>query len=61
MIEWLKELSDRLLLALLLRTSQFGSQLTRDGKLDQRKWRELRLRNLRPLNIASAETEEADE
>lgn len=61
MIEWVKDLTDRLLLAFLWRTSQFGSQLTKDGKLDQMKWRERRLRNLRPLRIGSVEDEEAEE
>lgn len=52
-IEYLKELSDRLLLWFLWRTSQFGSELTRDGKWEQRQWREQRLRNLKGLAIRS--------
>ena len=52
-MEWLKDLSDRLLLWFLHRTSRFGTELTRDGMFEQKQWREQRLRNLRGLAIRS--------
>lgn len=48
-IEYVKELSDKLLLWFLWITSGFGSELTRDGKAEQQLWREQRLRNLKGL------------
>ncbi|HXG50917.1 MAG TPA: hypothetical protein VNN77_05840 [candidate division Zixibacteria bacterium] len=52
-MEWVKDLSDRLLLWFLHVTSRFGSELTRDGRYEQRMWREQRLRNLEGLAIRS--------
>lgn len=55
--EWLweeiKALSDTLVVFLLRSTSQFGSELTQDGKAEQRLWREQRLRNLKGLALRS--------
>jgi hypothetical protein len=52
-MELFKDLTDRLLLWFLRRTSRFGTELTREGMLEQRLWREQRLRNLRGLAIRS--------
>ena len=48
-MEWIKELSDKLIIWLLRSTSGFGNELTADGKKEQRLWREQRLRNLQGL------------
>ena len=48
-MEWIKELSDQLIIWLLRRTSGFGKELTADGKNEQALWRDQRLRNLRGL------------
>jgi len=52
-MEWIKDLSDRLLLWFLRVTSRFGSELTQDGKSEQAQWREQRLRNLQGLSHRS--------
>jgi hypothetical protein len=52
-MEWIKDLSDRLLLWFLRATSSFGSELTQDGKSEQALWREQRLRNLQALSHRS--------
>lgn len=54
-MEWIKDLSDKLLIWFLRVTSGFGAELTRDGKIEQRLWREQRLRNLEGLAIRSRE------
>lgn len=54
-MEWIKDLSDKLLIWFLRRTSGFGKELTRDGKTEQTLWREQRLRNLTGLAIRSRE------
>jgi hypothetical protein len=54
-MEWIKDLSDKLLVWFLRRTSGFGTELTRDGKTEQTLWREQRLRNLTGLAIRSRE------
>jgi len=48
-MEWLKELSDKLIIWLLHSTSGFGKELTANGKREQLLWREQRLRNLQGL------------
>ena len=48
-MEWLKDLSDRLILWFLRRTAGFGAELTADGRREQLRWREQRLRNLQGL------------
>ena len=53
LVEEVKALSDALLLRLLGFTSQFGSELTRDGLDEQKMWRERRLRDLRGLALRS--------
>jgi len=53
LLEQIKELSDRLLLRLLLLTSRFESELTEDGRAEQNLWRAQRLRNLRGLMLRS--------
>lgn len=49
-MEWLKDISDRLLIWFLRATSGFGSELTRDGRSEQVMWREQRLKNLEGLS-----------
>jgi len=58
LLEEVKALSDTLLLRLLDWTSQFGSELTRDGKAEQRSWREQRLRDLRGLALRSRQRQQ---
>ena len=48
-MEWLKDLSDKMIVWLLRSTSGFGKELTADGKREQALWREQRLRNLQGL------------
>ncbi len=50
-MEWIKDLSDRLVIWLLRASSGFGKELTADGKREQELWREQRLRNLRGLTL----------
>jgi hypothetical protein len=50
-MEWLKDLSDKLIIWLLRATSGFSKELTADGKREQELWRELRIRNLRGLAL----------
>jgi len=54
-MEWLKELSDKLIIWLLRTTSGFGNELTGDGRKEQRHWRDQRLRNLHGLALRSRE------
>ncbi|TAJ97882.1 hypothetical protein EPO44_12100 [bacterium] len=53
LLEEVKAISDLLVIFLLRSTSQFGSELTADGKAEQNLWREQRLRNLRGLTLRS--------
>ena len=55
-MEWLKELSDKLIIWLLRSTSGFGKELTADGRREQALWREQRLRNLHGLALRSRES-----
>jgi hypothetical protein len=52
-MEWIKEISDRLLLWVLRVTSGFGKELTADGSAEQGLWRKQRLRNLEGLVLRS--------
>jgi hypothetical protein len=52
-MEWLKELSDKLVLWFLRSSSGFGRELTTDGKREQRIWRDQRRRNLNGLALRS--------
>jgi hypothetical protein len=54
-MEWLKDLSDRLIIWFLRVSSGFGKELTIDGEREQDLWREQRLRNLRGLALRSQE------
>src|SRR6516225_3295480 len=54
-MEWIKDLSDRLIIWFLRVSSGFGKELTVDGKREQELWREQRLRNLRGLALRSHE------
>ncbi len=48
-MEWLKDISDKLVIWFLRSTSGFGKELTAEGRREQRQWREQRLRNLQGL------------
>jgi hypothetical protein len=52
-MEWIKDLSDRILIWFLRATSRFESELTEDGRKEQAIWRDQRLRNLRGLSLRS--------
>jgi hypothetical protein len=54
-MEWLKDLSDRLVIWLLYKTSGFGKELTAEGRREQKLWREQRRRNLDGLKLRSKE------
>ena len=54
-MEWIKELSDKLIIWLLRSTSGFGKELTADGRKEQQRWRDQRLRNLQGLALRSRE------
>jgi hypothetical protein len=53
MKEWIKYLSDKMILWFLAATSGFEKELTPRGRFEQRLWREQRLRNLKGLAIRS--------
>lgn len=57
-VEAIKELSDRFMIFLLRATSRFGSELSEEGKLEQQRWREQQLRNLRGLALRAKEKRE---
>ena len=48
-MEWLKDLSDKLVIWLLRSSAGFGKELTIDGRREQQQWREQRMRNLQGL------------
>jgi len=48
-MEWLKDISDKLVIWLLRSSAGFGKELTSDGRREQQQWREQRLRNLQGL------------
>ena len=48
-MEWLKDLSDKLIVGFLRATSGFAKELTADGRREQAQWRDLRWRNLQSL------------
>ena len=48
-MEWLKDLSDKLILWFLRTSAGFGTELTADGRREQQLWRAQRLRNLQGL------------
>jgi len=48
-MEWLKDLSDKLILWFLRTTAGFANELTVDGRREQQLWREQRMRNLQGL------------
>lgn len=52
-MEWIKDVSDRLLIWLLRVSSRFEKELTPDGRKEQEMWREQRLRNLQGLSLRS--------
>lgn len=54
-MEWIKDLSDKLILLFLKITSGFGTELTHEGRTEQGMWRQQRLRNLKGLSLRSAQ------
>ena len=52
-MEWIKALSDKLLIWFFRVTSRFGKELTFEGKLEQAMWRDRRLRDLEGLALRS--------
>lgn len=52
-MECLKDLSDKLLIWFLKRTSGFGKELTADGYAEQASWRDQQRRSLRALALRS--------
>jgi hypothetical protein len=52
-MEWIKEVSDKLLLWFLRVTSRFEKELTSDGRAEQALWRDQRMRNLEGLALRS--------
>ena len=54
-LEQVKTFSDSLLIRFLLITSHFGKELTEEGIVEQRRWRERRLRDLQGLSLRSRE------
>ena len=52
-MEWIKDLSDKLIIWLLRVTSGFGKELTEDGVKEQALWREQRVKNLQSLSLRS--------
>jgi hypothetical protein len=52
-MEWIKDLSDRLIIWFLRVTSGFGKELTEDGVKEQALWREQRVKNLQSLSLRS--------
>ncbi len=52
-MEILKYLTDKILIWFLEITSGFGKELTGEGRLEQKFWREQRSRNLRGLSLRS--------
>jgi hypothetical protein len=59
-MEWIKDLSDKLILWFLHVTGGFGKQLTQKGRREQEMWRERRLRNLKGLAIRSRQRLDAE-
>jgi hypothetical protein len=53
MMEWIKDLSDKVVIWFLRKSSGFGKELTREGRAEQLIWREQRLRNLKGLAMRS--------
>ena len=52
-MEWIKDLSDKLIIRFLRLTSRFGKELTEDGVKEQVLWREQRVKNLQSLSLRS--------
>jgi hypothetical protein len=59
LMEWFKDLSDKLILRFLLATSSFGKELTAEGRREQEQWRDQRLRNLKGLSLRSEQRRSA--
>lgn len=54
-VEGLKTFSDTAIVSFLRATSRFGAELTEEGRAEQVRWREQRLRNLRGLSLRARE------
>ena len=50
-MDWIRDLSDKLILWFLHVTSRFNTELTGEGRREQELWREQRMRNLNGLTI----------
>lgn len=50
-MEWLKHVTDKLIIRFLHVTSQFEKQLTGSGRIEQQRWRVQRLRDLQGLAL----------
>ena len=50
-VEGFKNMTDDLIIEFLRRTSRFGADLTDEGRAEQSRWSEQRLRNLRGLAL----------
>ena len=59
-MDWIKTLSDKLILWFLHASSGFGKELTREGRVEQEMWRQQRLRNLKGLAIRSRQRLDAE-
>ncbi len=58
-MEWIRDLSDKLILKFLHATSSFGKELTTEGRREQEHWRDQRLRNLKALSMRSEQKRQA--
>jgi len=54
-VEALKNFSDTAIVNFLRATSRFGAELTDEGRAEQARWREQRMRNLRGLSLRARE------
>ncbi|HEY1374116.1 MAG TPA: hypothetical protein VGH50_16715 [Candidatus Binatia bacterium] len=54
-VEGLKAFSDTAIVKFLRATSRFGAELTEEGRAEQVRWREQRMRNLRGLSLRARE------
>jgi hypothetical protein len=54
-VEGLKNFSDTAIVNFLRATSRFGAELTEEGRAEQERWREQRMRNLSGLSLRARE------
>lgn len=58
-MEWMRELTDKLILKFLHATSHFGKELSPKGRREQAHWRDQRLKNLQALSMRSKQARQA--